>query len=161
MFLDIHISTHKRYSTVSVLMLVLFHYTTFPGKHPHKFHILLHTSKTKDLKLPLSVTVKRPTLALLKLGLLLCTWFRSFLTGGPQIFQKSRSDLKILHARRATQGKFHIMDTTNLKGHHTQFSNPHDLVPGVCPLFLTFWRRNYFFNFSTLCIQNVNKTGTK
>jgi len=27
---------------------------------------------------------------------------------------------------------------------------------------LTFWRRNYFFlNFSTLCIQNVNKTGTK
>ena len=26
---------------------------------------------------------------------------------------------------------------------------------------LTFWRRNYFFNFSTLCIQNVNNTGTK
>jgi len=26
---------------------------------------------------------------------------------------------------------------------------------------LTFWRRNYFFNFSTPCIQNVNNTGTK
>jgi len=26
---------------------------------------------------------------------------------------------------------------------------------------LTFWRRNYFFNFSTLSIQNVNNTGTK
>ena len=26
---------------------------------------------------------------------------------------------------------------------------------------LTFWHRNYFFNFSTPCIQNVNKTGTK
>ena len=26
---------------------------------------------------------------------------------------------------------------------------------------LTFWRRNYFFNFSTSCIQNVNNTGTK
>ena len=26
---------------------------------------------------------------------------------------------------------------------------------------LTFWRRNYFFNFSTHCIQNVNNTGTK
>ena len=26
---------------------------------------------------------------------------------------------------------------------------------------LTFWRRNYFFNFSTLCIYNVNNTGTK
>ena len=26
---------------------------------------------------------------------------------------------------------------------------------------LTLWRRNYFFNFSTLCIQNVNNTGTK
>ena len=26
---------------------------------------------------------------------------------------------------------------------------------------LTFWRRNYFFNFSTLCIQKVNNTGTK
>jgi len=34
-------------------MVILFHYTTVPGKHPHKFHILLHTSKTKDLKLPL------------------------------------------------------------------------------------------------------------
>ena len=26
---------------------------------------------------------------------------------------------------------------------------------------LTFWRRNYFFNFSTACIYNVNNTGTK
>jgi len=26
---------------------------------------------------------------------------------------------------------------------------------------LTFWRQNYFFNFSTPCIQNVNNTGTK
>ena len=26
---------------------------------------------------------------------------------------------------------------------------------------LTFWRRNYFFNFSTPCIWNVNNTGTK
>ena len=26
---------------------------------------------------------------------------------------------------------------------------------------LTLWRRNYFSNFSTLCIQNVNNTGTK
>jgi hypothetical protein len=26
---------------------------------------------------------------------------------------------------------------------------------------LTFWRRNYFFNFSIPCIQNVNNTGTK
>jgi len=26
---------------------------------------------------------------------------------------------------------------------------------------LTFWRRNYFINFSTPCIQNVNNTGTK
>ena len=26
---------------------------------------------------------------------------------------------------------------------------------------LTFWRRNYFFNFSTPCIKNVNNTGTK
>jgi len=26
---------------------------------------------------------------------------------------------------------------------------------------LTFWRRNYFFNFRTSCIQNVNNTGTK
>jgi len=26
---------------------------------------------------------------------------------------------------------------------------------------LTFWRRNYFFNFSTLCILSVNNTGTK
>jgi len=28
-------------------------------------------------------------------------------------------------------------------------------------IFLTFWHRNYFFNSSTLCIQNVNNTGTK
>jgi len=26
---------------------------------------------------------------------------------------------------------------------------------------LTFWRRNYFFNFSTPFIENVNNTGTK
>ena len=26
---------------------------------------------------------------------------------------------------------------------------------------LTFWRRNYYFNFSTPCIWNVNNTGTK
>ena len=26
---------------------------------------------------------------------------------------------------------------------------------------ITFWCRNYFFNFSTTCIYNVNKTGTK
>ena len=26
---------------------------------------------------------------------------------------------------------------------------------------LTFWRRNYFFNFSTPCILNVNNPGTK
>jgi len=26
---------------------------------------------------------------------------------------------------------------------------------------LTFWRRNYFINFSTPCILNVNNTGTK
>ena len=26
---------------------------------------------------------------------------------------------------------------------------------------LTFWRRNYFFNFNTPCIQNVNNIGTK
>jgi len=26
---------------------------------------------------------------------------------------------------------------------------------------LTFWRRNYFLNFSTPCVQNVNNTGTK
>jgi len=26
---------------------------------------------------------------------------------------------------------------------------------------LTFWCWNYFFNFSTLCIQNVNNKGTK
>ena len=26
---------------------------------------------------------------------------------------------------------------------------------------LTFWRRNYFFNLNTPCIQNVNNTGTK
>jgi len=26
---------------------------------------------------------------------------------------------------------------------------------------LTFWRRNYFLNFSTPCVLNVNKTGTK
>jgi len=26
---------------------------------------------------------------------------------------------------------------------------------------LTFWRRNYFFNFSTLCMQDVENTGTK
>jgi len=26
---------------------------------------------------------------------------------------------------------------------------------------LTFWRLNYFLNFSTPCIQNVNNTGTK
>jgi len=29
------------------------------------------------------------------------------------------------------------------------------------PWRLTFWCRNYFFNFSTPCIQNVNNTGTK
>jgi len=28
-------------------------------------------------------------------------------------------------------------------------------------LILTFWRRNYFFNFSTPCMQNVTNTGTK
>ena len=27
--------------------------------------------------------------------------------------------------------------------------------------YLTFWRRNYFLNFSTPCIYNVNRTGTK
>jgi len=26
---------------------------------------------------------------------------------------------------------------------------------------LIVWRQNYFLHFSTLCIQNVNKTGTK
>jgi len=30
-----------------------------------------------------------------------------------------------------------------------------------CGASLTFWRRNYFFNFSTPCILNVNNTGTK
>ena len=40
-------------------------------------------------------------------------------------------------------------------------------VPGSVTVYfetaavLTFWRRNYFFNFSTHCIQNVNNTGTK
>jgi len=33
-------------------------------------------------------------------------------------------------------------------------------VKGLISL-LTFWRRNYFLNFCTLCIQNVNNTGTK
>jgi len=28
-------------------------------------------------------------------------------------------------------------------------------------ILLTFWRRNYFLNFSTRCILNVNNTGTK
>jgi len=28
-------------------------------------------------------------------------------------------------------------------------------------MILTLWRRNYFFNFSTSCIENVNNTGTK
>ena len=28
-------------------------------------------------------------------------------------------------------------------------------------ILLTFWRRNYFFKFSTSCIQNVNNTVTK
>jgi len=31
----------------------------------------------------------------------------------------------------------------------------------VWRVMLNFWRRNYFFNFSTLCIWNVNNTGTK
>jgi len=26
---------------------------------------------------------------------------------------------------------------------------------------LTFWRQNYFFNFSTPCVLNVNNTGIK
>ena len=26
---------------------------------------------------------------------------------------------------------------------------------------LTFWHRNYYFNFNTLCIYNVNNSGTK
>ena len=34
-------------------------------------------------------------------------------------------------------------------------------VCGAELLALTFWRRNYFFNFSTSCIYNVNNTGTK
>jgi len=29
------------------------------------------------------------------------------------------------------------------------------------PISLTYWRRKYFFNLSTPCIQNVNNTGTK
>ena len=28
-------------------------------------------------------------------------------------------------------------------------------------VYLTFWDRNYFINFNTSCIQNVNNTGTK
>jgi len=28
-------------------------------------------------------------------------------------------------------------------------------------IYLTLWRRNYYFNFSTPCIQNVNNTRTK
>ena len=28
-------------------------------------------------------------------------------------------------------------------------------------IILTFWCQNYFFNFSTSCILNVNNTGTK
>ena len=27
--------------------------------------------------------------------------------------------------------------------------------------YLTFWRRNFFFNFCTFCMSNVNNTGTK
>ena len=36
-----------------------------------------------------------------------------------------------------------------------------ELCQNLSRLRLTFWRRNYFFNFSTLCIWNVNNTGTK
>ena len=36
-----------------------------------------------------------------------------------------------------------------------------DCICGTGRVSLTFWRRNYFFNFSTFCIQNVNNTGTK
>jgi len=35
--------------------------------------------------------------------------------------------------------------------------NPSSQIPG----YLTLWGRNYFFNFSTLCIWNVNNTGMK
>ena len=37
----------------------------------------------------------------------------------------------------------------------------HGRVSWDTALYLTLWRRNYFFNFSTPCIQNVNNTGTK
>ena len=36
-----------------------------------------------------------------------------------------------------------------------------DVKPSMKERKLTLWRRNYFFNFSTPCIENVNNKGTK
>jgi len=44
----------------------------------------------------------------------------------------------------------------------TIFYKPEDDPRGLKHVaLLTFWRRNYFFNFSTPCIYNVNNTGIK
>ena len=44
----------------------------------------------------------------------------------------------------------------------TTLRNTHNSVfAGPAISWLTFWRQNYFLNFSTPCIQNMNNTGTK
>jgi len=54
----------------------------------------------------------------------------------------------LYHFLTASQAKIHVKTDLPLQS-LTEQGN------------LTLWRRNYFFNFSTLCIKNVNNTGTK
>ena len=65
----------------------------------------------------------------------------------------------------AFEERIHIGVTASLRSAiHLCFSSPaccSRCVPCTNMQFLTFWRRDFFFNFSTPCILNVNNTGTK
>jgi len=51
---------------------------------------------------------------------------------GPQIFQKSISDLKIRGARRMAWSQFHTEDAQNIKFQYTKSSLPGDLLHKIC-----------------------------
>jgi hypothetical protein len=58
--------------------------------------------------------------------------WNNFIARGVQIFQKCRSQFKILGARKATRIKQHYRRPTNIKCHRTKFSPPGDLAPDLC-----------------------------
>jgi len=77
-----------------------------------------------------------------------CTW-----TDRTELIHKAATfTFNNPHIARATNTLCRLMKTKRKR---------RKIPSSAHPVFLTFWRRNYFFNFSTTSIWNVNNTGTK